>query len=112
MFACPLVLLPSCCVVFVASLSIGQDADRGSVSFVGPGCRRFLGSVDSTGLERVYLAFLQPKSVLPCQGTGHGVLQLPHHQLEQKPDVLTVWRPPIARTAARNDNKASRGNGK
>lgn len=80
--------------------------------FVGPGCRRFLGSVGSTGLECVYLTSLQPKSVLSCQGTEHGVLQHPHHRLKQKPDVLTVWRPPIVRTAARNDNKAPRGNGK
>lgn len=40
------------------------------------------------------------------------VLQHGHQQLEQKPDVLTKWRPSIGRTAARNDNKASRGNGK
>ena len=40
------------------------------------------------------------------------VLQPPHHLLEEKPDVLATQRPPVARTAARNHNKASGGNGK
>lgn len=43
---------------------------------------------------------------------GVSVLKPPYDRLEQKPDVLTTWRPPIVRTAARNYNKASRGNAK
>lgn len=64
-------LHPSCCVVCMADLGFGQDPDTGSVSCVGPGYGRLLGSVESAGLERMYLAFLQPKTVLLRPGTGY-----------------------------------------
>lgn len=94
----------------MASLGLGRGPDR-SVSCEGPGCGRLLGSFESTGLERCVSGFSAARVCAAVSWHRARVLQPPHHRLEQKPDVLAKRRPPVVRTAARND-KTSRGNGK
>lgn len=49
--------------------------------------------------------------VLCCHVLAWGMVLQPPRGLEQKPNVLTTGSPAMVRTAARNENKASRGNG-
>lgn len=58
---------------------------------------------ESIGLEGVL--------TLCCHVLAWGMVLQPPHRLEQKPDILTTRSPTMVRTAAGNENKASRGNG-